>query len=108
MVNKHLHAAIYCRSARNSARALVDQEKRCKRKAVEEGAESTVTIIDRAPGASSQNRPAIAELRSLLGRRHIDLVVVDRPSRLTRRSADLRAFVQDVSRAGARLVFVGP
>lgn len=58
MVNKHLHAAIYCRSARNFARAMADQGKRCKRKAVDEGDESTVTIIVRPSHPARTARPS--------------------------------------------------
>lgn len=107
-MNRHLHAVLYCRSARNSARALVVQEERCKRKAVEEGAETTATIIDDGPTGAGLDRPAVTELRSLIRTGKIDLVVVEAPARLTRRIADLRAFVQEVAKAGARLVFVAP
>jgi len=65
-------------------------------------------IIDQGRGTADLNRPAVAELRNLLQAGAVDLVVVDAPDRLSRRIADLRAFTQEVSRAGARLIFVAP
>jgi len=53
-------------------------------------------------------RPAIAELRKLIDSGSIDLVVVESSDRLTRRIFDLRELMRDVSRAGARLMFVSP
>ncbi len=104
-MNASLHALIYCRAARSSARALQAQQERCEKKAADMGATETVTIVDRQ-SQGGLDRPAVQQMRSLLATGTIDLVVVDSPERLSRRLADLRALSQDVSRAGARLVFV--
>lgn len=104
-MNASLHALIYCRPARSSARALQMQQERCEKKAADMGATETVTIVDRQSRGGLE-RPAVQQMRSLLATGTIDLVVVDSPERLSRRLADLRALSQDVSRAGARLVFV--
>lgn len=103
-----MHAVLYCRSARGSARSLEAQEERCKRQAIREGAETTRTIIDHGPGSAGMDRPGIVQLRGLVQAGKIDLVVVDTPDRLTRRVGDRRVLVQEVARAGARLVFVAP
>ena len=102
------HAVLYCRSAQGSARSLEEQEERCKRKAFEEGAETTATIIDPGPAHGGMDRPSVLELRRLVRAGKIDLVVVDTPDRLTKRIGDIRALAQEVSRAGARLVFLSP
>ncbi len=103
-----LRAVLYCRSAHNSARSMAAQEERCQRKALELGAGQTVTICDVGSVADRLDRPAITELRSLLRGGAVDLVVADAPDRLTRHIADLRTLAQEISRAGARLVFVTP
>ena len=104
---KHpLHAILYCRATVRSGRWMERQEERCRRKAVEEGAETTITIYDR--GGSGLDRPSITELRTLLQSGRVDLVVADAPDRLSVRLADIRALAREVSRAGARLVFVSP
>ena len=54
------------------------------------------------------DRPSVLELRRLVRAGKIDLVVVDTPDRLTKRIGDIRALAQEVSRAGARLVFLSP
>jgi len=97
-----LNAVLFCRSNRGSARGLQVQEDRCPRKATEVGATDVVTIIDEDRGPADIGRPAIAERGS------IDLVVVESSDRLTRRIADLRELVREVSIAGARLIFVAP
>ena len=104
----HPHALLYCRSARNSARALEAQEERCKRRAVEEGAATTATIYDHGPAAAGLDRPAVAEVRSWLQSGSVDLLIVDSPQRLTHSVADLGALRQEVAQAGARLLFVSP
>ena len=67
-----------------------------------------MTLVDRDPGPADIGRPTIVELRRLLRAGTVDLVVVDSAERLTRKIADLRTLMQDVSRAGARLVIVAP
>ncbi len=99
-----LHAILYCRATVRSGRWMERQEERCRRKAVEEGAETT--IYDR--GGSGLGRPGITELRTLLQSGRADLVVADAPDRLSVRLADIRALAREVSRAGARLMFVSP
>jgi len=103
-----LNAVLFCRSNRGSARGLQVQEDRCPRKATEVGATDVVTIIDEDRGPADIGRPAIAELRNLIAGGSIDLVVVESSDRLTRRIADLRELVREVSIAGARLIFVAP
>ena len=104
-MNQAIHALIYCRAARHSARTLQLQQQRCQRKAADLGATETVTIVDHQT-IGGVDRPAVQQMRSLLATGTIDVVVVDSPDRLSRRLVDLRALSQDVSRAGARLVFV--
>ena len=106
---KHpLHAILYCRATVRSGRWMERQEERCRRKAVEEGAETTITIYDRGGSADAMGRPGITELRTLLQSGRVDLVVADTPDRVSVRLADIRALAQEASRAGARLVFVSP
>ena len=103
-----LHAILYCRATVRSGRWMERQEERCRRKAVEEGAETTITIYDRGGSAGAMGRPGITELRTLLQSGRVDLVVADAPDRLSVRLADIRALAREVSRAGARLMFVSP
>ncbi len=107
-MEQHLSAVLFCRSGHNSPRSMAAQEERCRRRAVELGVEETVTIVDDGPATAGLDRPAIAELRSLLRSGLVGLVVADTPDRLTRRMADFRALGQEISRAGVRLVFVSP
>ena len=101
-----LHAILYCRS--DSARSLEKQEERCRQKAVEEGAGTTITISDHSPTSRGMDRPGIVEMRHLLRSGRVDLVVAVSPRRLSVRLADVRALAQDASWAGARLVFLSP
>ena len=103
-----MRAVLFCRSPRNSVRALTVQEERCRRKAAAAGAGTTVTIVDTEPDGKGLDRPAVVQLRRLLRDRLVDLVVADTPNRLPRNIADLRAIGLDISRAGVRLVFVSP
>jgi len=107
-VNRQVRAVLFCRSTRGSAHGLEAQEERCRRKAVEAGATDLTAILDQDPGTADIRRPAIEELRNLLEARGVDLVVVDSADRLTRRIGALRALMQEVSMAAARLVFVAP
>ena len=107
-MNRPLHAVLFCRSNRGSVSGLQAQEDRCRRKATEAGATDIVTIVDDQGGPADMGRPAIAELRKLIDSGSIDLVVVESSDRLTRRIFDLRELMRDVSRAGARLMFVSP
>jgi DNA invertase Pin-like site-specific DNA recombinase len=74
-VNRHLHAVIYCR-------------------AVEQGAHTAVTILNRGPAGAGLARPAVAELLSLVRSGNVDPAVVDSPDRLTHSIAELRALTQ--------------
>lgn len=111
-MGQDLSAVLFCRSVHNSAQSIAAQEDRCKRKAVAMGAGTTMTIFDAGSAKAGLNRPAVAELRSLLRSllrsRLVDLVVADTPDRLTRDIRDIRTLGQEISRAGARLVFVSP
>ena len=107
-MGQDLSAVLFCRSVHNSAQSMAAQEDRCKRKAVTMGAGTIVTIIDAGSAKAGLDRPAVAELRSLLRSRLVDLVVADTPDRLTRDIRDIRTLGQEISRAGARLVFVSP
>jgi len=107
-VTRPLRAVLYCRSRRNSVRALEAQEARCKRRAVDEGAETTVTIFDRGPAGPCFDRPAVSELLRLVRADLVDLVVVDTADCLSLRVRELRELLRQVAKGGARLVFVAP
>lgn len=107
-IDRQFRAVLYCRSTRASARGLQAQEERCRSRAEAEGATEITTIMDRDPGPADLGRPAIVQLRQMLEERAVDLVVVESTERLTRKISDLRALMQDVSRAGARLLIVAP
>lgn len=108
-MNRQPRAVLFCRSNHGSARGIEAQERRCRAAAAAAGAaEDMITIVDQERGTSDLDRPAVAELRRLVQSGAVDLVVVDAPDRLSRRVGDLRAFTQEISRAGVRLLFVAP
>ena len=107
-MDRQMYAVLYCRSHRGSAHALEAQEHRCRRRALEVGATNTTTIFDEDLGTADIGRPGIVKLRRLLNSGAVDLVVVDSADRLTKRIADLRTIMREVSAAGARLILVSP
>ncbi len=105
---RSLHALIYCRDgAGTPSAALRRQERRCRRTAARLGATETLTLVDR-DAARTIDRPVLRHLRALLGMHCIDVVLTDRPSRLSVRSAEVRALRLEAARAGVRLLFAGP
>lgn len=99
-------AAIYCHTSYRAGAALAAQEDRCRRLALRLGADEIVTITDAGPCPRARERQGIARLLRLVHSGEVGLVIVDEPPRLSRRLAELRELSRELSRAGARLLFV--
>ena len=103
-----MKAALYCYTSRGADAALASQEARCRRLAMERGADEILTIADSSPCPRARERMGVARLLRLVHSGEVGLVVVDEASRLSRRLAELREIAQEVSGSGARLFFVSP
>ena len=101
-----MKAAVYCHTGHGTDAALASQESRCRRLAMERGADEILTITDQGRVPRAAQRPGLARLLRLVHSGEVGLVVVDEATRLSWRIADGRDISREVSQAGASLVFV--
>lgn len=104
-----MFAAVYTRvSTQGQADhgySLEDQEKRCSARAKELGATDLRIYTDAGESASTDDRPALSQLRSDLRTGGIDLVVILDPDRLARKLAHQLIITEEIERQ-SRLEFV--
>ncbi len=101
-------AAFYCHTSHGSNSHINAREARCRCLARKHGADEIVTVIDRGPCPRAEQHAGIAKLLRMVHSGEVGLVVVDDAARLSRCLSETRAICREVSRSGARLVFVSP
>ncbi len=101
-----MKAVIYARTAKRRTlpgHSIQDQVKSFRRYAKENGLDVTEEFADPGRSGATLDRPALNNMRELIGRDSIKALVIADLTRLSRSSADLSVLEKEFAKRGTRL-----
>jgi site-specific DNA recombinase len=95
-----MKAVIYTRTGAGNGENAGRQLERCREVAAERGWEVIATCADEGTSAWNMDRPGLQAAMGLVRGHGCDILIVDAPSRLTRRASDTESILADADVAG--------
>ena len=100
-----MHTAIYLRTAGKNQAQISKQREACRREAISLGAKTILEFSDEGVSGITLDRPSLQKLREKIRKGQIETVIVRNPDRLSRELSHMVLLVEEIEKAGVRLVF---